>query len=66
MISISSKGGKIESNFRTGKKMLTDACRVKFIFESTTFLQLSKAILDTHAWFSTIAEHAMVSVFPER
>ena len=52
--------------FEQGKKMLTDACKVKFIFESTTFLQLSKAILDTHAWFSTIAEHAMVSVFPER
>ena len=51
--------------FEQGKKMLTDACKVKFIFESTAF-QLSKAILDTHAWFSTIAKHAMVSVFPER
>ena len=46
--------------------MFTHACKVKFIFESTTFLQLSKAILDTHAWFTTIAKHAMVSVFPER
>lgn len=52
--------------FEQEKTILTDACKVKFIFESTTFLQLSKAILDTHAWFSTIAKHDMVSVVPER